>query len=146
MMRATLMALRASPPLKRALLLLVVGGSIAVAMHARHTSPPPPPPEPVEPICVLEAEPAEPPPPNLPGPDVYALLDSCLRNARHPWGDVRVDVSQVRYWVEVEHDPAWFESGSWWLPLSGEGEADSPSGIYISVPLSGASCGGALVN
>lgn len=145
-MRGFMIALRASPPLKRALLLLVVGAGVAIALHPRPT--PAPTPDPVELTCIETEAPYEPAVTPLPGPDVYALLDACLRTGHHPWGDLHVDVSQVRYWVEVEHDPAWFEPGnaSWWLPLSGEGEAQSPSGPYISVPISGASCGGALVN
>jgi len=147
MMRGFRIALRASPPLKRLLLLLVAGG-VAIAVHARRTPPPAPPLVEPEITCVEPMMPTEPPAPTLPGPDIYALLDACLRTGHHPWTDMHVEVSLVRYWVEVEHDPAWFEtsSASWWLPLSGEGEAQSPSGVYISVPVSGAACGGALVN
>jgi hypothetical protein len=81
----------------------------------------------------------------MPADDVYARLAVCLRDEK-VWPNVHVTVEQVRHWVEVEKDPTWREGESWWLPLSGEGEEHMPSGLYISVPDIGATCGGAIVN
>jgi hypothetical protein len=81
----------------------------------------------------------------LPEPDVWRLLDACLRSPTR-WWTATVTVEDVRRYVEVEHDPVWLEANAWWLPLSGEGDPDYPSGLYISVPLDGSACGGAIVN
>jgi hypothetical protein len=41
----------------------------------------------------------------------------------------------------------WLEDGVWWLPLSGEGDPQMPSGIYIGVPTDETSrCRGSIVN
>lgn len=130
---------------------------IAVSAFAswRHPAPPVPPvvvcaeapvsapvvdPEPVPPILRLD------PPKPTPGPDVWARLEACLRSESVTTWVHDVHVEDVRRYVEVEHDPVWRENGSWWLPLSGEGDERFPSGLYISVPDTGSTCGGAIVN
>lgn len=91
---------------------------------------------------------AEPPAEPTPDTGAYDTLAICLEqwNANRPVGMKAVTLADVRYWVEVEHDPIWLEGGSWWLPLSGEGDEHFPSGLYITVPLHGSVCGGAIVN
>lgn len=158
MTRATSVALRVGAPIIAAVALLA--GTIVLA-HLMAPSPPiafaaPPLDQTV--VCVEQSAP--PPIVDLadervpletptatptPGDDVYARLAACLRDAK-VWPTVHVTVGQVRYWVEVEKDPAWRENGAWWLPLSGEGEEHMPSGVYISVPDTGTTCGGAIVN
>ena len=85
----------------------------------------------------------------LPGDDIWPLLERCMKDKAR-WWRVEITVEQVRHWVLVERDPVWYEGpprhGAWWLPLSGEGEAQMPSGLYVSVPVDGAPCGGAIVN
>jgi hypothetical protein len=89
-------------------------------------------------------------------PEVWRLLDQCLRSARLK-GYVPPDltVADIRRFVEVEHDPIWIERADrsrtqremLWLPLTSEGNEQSPSGRYIAVPLDGSDdCDGALVN
>jgi hypothetical protein len=81
----------------------------------------------------------------MPGAEIWPLLEQCLK-ARGRWWGADITVDQVRHWVLVERDPVWRENGAWWLPLSGEGDPQMPSGIYISVPVDGTPCGGAIVN
>lgn len=90
-----------------------------------------------------EVAPAPPAPPT-PGPEVYAALADCLRN----WPETHVTVDDIRRFVEVEHDPTWREEpGTWWLPLSGEGQPDYPSGLYAAITPAGPSvCQYAIVN
>jgi hypothetical protein len=84
------------------------------------------------------------------GVDIWPLLDKCLHEAPAKSWVHSVTVEQVRKYVEVEHDPYWYDGppnhGAWWLPLTGEGQEGMPSGQYISVPIDGAPCGGAIVN
>jgi hypothetical protein len=135
-------ALRAGVPITTALLLLVI------TIAARKDPPRVAQPSVEPPFCELMTQDGPTVPAHdVPGADVYATLEKCLRDRRHPWHDgPTATVAQVRYWVEVEHDPAWFENGAWWLPLSGEGDARWPSGVYISVPLDGRDCRAAIVN
>jgi hypothetical protein len=136
-------ALRVSPPFV-GLVLLIAAGVYALWSHRAR-----PPVQPVDPeiICVEPvAQPDPPPEKPMPGDDVYTRLQACFDKPQQFVKDMHVTVAQVRYWVEVEHDPVWRENGAWWLPLSGEGEPTFPSGIYISVPDIGPTCGGAIVN
>jgi len=127
---------------------LVVGAALWFAGERKRTQPPPTVVE-VENTCVYELPPEPPRPPKLvPPSDAWSQLERCLREdpyasqARPP-----VTVADVRRWVEVEHDPVWFDTGRWWFPLSGEGDPQMPSGLYVSVPLeASAPCGGAIVN
>ena len=132
-------ATRVGVPVVAMAVLIAAGLLLYRRHHVAHVQAPPPPPE--EPECVLRAEPARP----VPGPDIYQLLDKCLR-AHQPWHDAHVTVDQIRTYVEIEHDPVWLEDGAWWMPMSGEGKAQAPSGLYISVPLDGSPCGGAIIN
>lgn len=87
------------------------------------------------------------PSPAQPGPDTWTALETCLArgvNFGRP-GPAPVTVTQIRGWI-AEGDPVWFEGGRWWLPMSGEGMRDMPSGLYVSVPVDGGACGGAIVN
>ena len=129
---------------------------IAVAAYCswRHPEPPvpavvvcaeAPAPSTPEPVPVPIVVPVDPPKPT-PGPDVYARLAQCLMATETLSWFGNVSVDDVRRYVEVEHDPAWREGTSWWLPLSGEGEPGTPSGRYISVPDDGSKCGGAIMN
>jgi hypothetical protein len=144
----TRIALYASAPVLAAVILLVA------TLATRRDAPPPPPVQP-EITCVmpeasshaaaLQMYQADHSP--KPAPDIYAKLEKCLQELKPLWGtDITVTVDEIRYWVEIERDPMWLENGSWWLPLSGEGQPDFPSGIYISVPIHGGACGGAIVN
>jgi hypothetical protein len=139
MTRETSIALRVGVPVVAAGLLLVAGYLLSPRSHT------PPPAKDPEIVCRLPI--AEPPKPT-PSDDTYVDLAACLENwnANRQVGMRAVSVDDVRYWVEVEHDPVWLEGGSWWLPMSGEGEANYPSGLYISVPQHGTVCGGAIVN
>jgi hypothetical protein len=130
-------ALRVSVPVVAAAALL------AAVWLARSPEPEPPLKTDTPDIVCIEPT-AEP----TPSADVYDKLAVCLEqwNAHRPVGAKAVSVADVRYWVEVEHDPVWLEGGSWWLPLSGEGDEHFPSGLYISVPLQGSVRGGAIVN
>lgn len=100
-------------------------------------------PEPAEPVRVPTGWHVDPPKPT-PGPDVWPRLEACLRTTG--WVQRNVTVEDVRRYVEVEHDPVWLEGDSWWLPLSGEGEQNYPSGLYIAVSMHTTACGGAIVN
>ncbi len=85
-------------------------------------------------------------------PLAWAALERCLRAS--PFRGVpeldRVSVDDVRRWVEREGDPTWFEIAGgvevWWFPLSGEGDAWTPSGAHVGAPLDGSACRGAIVN
>jgi hypothetical protein len=161
MTRETSIALRVGVPVAAGLLL--VAGTLIVTNEPDRPKPP------VEPtiVCVMpeapiDREAPDVPPPRafqitpvvapvakpMPGPDVWAKLEVCLKDLDKVWGEkmAPITVAQVRHWVEVEKDPVWFEKGFWWLPLSGEGEPSFPSGIYISVPLHSTTCGGAIIN
>lgn len=135
-------------PRSRSLLWIAVAagivGALLTALVARRSQSVPVavPSQPIR--CEPAAEPSPPPAPPTPGPDVYAALAECLRN----WPETHVTVDDVRRFVEVEHDPTWFEApGTWWLPLSGEGEANYPSGIYATITPAGPSvCQYAIVN
>lgn len=134
---------------------LVVGAALWFAGERTRTRTPPPPAVVVEqPACTFIPSPEPPPPPPpeppkpVPGGDAWSALETCLRqdpfasSSRPP-----VTVAHVRHWVEVEHDPVWFEKGQWWFPLSGEGDPQMPSGLYVAVPLeASAPCSGAIVN
>lgn len=139
------------------LVLLAVAAMAAGALGWRAMHPPRPAaiPPPVDDLaCVSAPEPGPPgpiapPEPSKakPGPETWTALERCLADGVN-FGSpnmARVTVAQVRGWI-AEGDPVWLESGRWWLPLSGEGLRDMPSGLYISVPLDGAPCGGAIVN
>jgi hypothetical protein len=141
---------RASLRRRLAILLPLVVGAVVGAVLWRagaHGRTPPPPPGPN--VCVYPAEPTIPPRPEPPAPSPrWDGLERCLREdpfasaARPP-----VTVADVRRWVEVEHDPVWLSEGYWWFPLSGEGDPQMPSGLYVAVPLeASAPCRGAIVN
>ncbi|MBE7451650.1 MAG: hypothetical protein HS111_22985 [Kofleriaceae bacterium] len=106
---------------------------------------PGPAPEAPEPLRVPPARP-------VPSADAWAALERCLRAS--PFRGVpeldRVSVDDVRRWVEREGDPTWFEIAGgvevWWFPLSGEGDAWTPSGAHVGAPLDGSACRGAIVN
>lgn len=104
-------------------------------------------PPPIIERCEQSTAPARP----TPGPDVWNLLAECLKQPAAERWPTGVTVDDVRRVVLVEHDPAWFDPalgsrGGWYLPMSGEGEPDFPSGFYIGVPLDGSSCTGMLAN
>jgi hypothetical protein len=140
MTRETSLALRVGVPVTAGVVLLVAAWLLR--------TPAAPKPKLVEPPsdheigCVLPA--AAP----MPTSDDYGKLAACLEtwNATRQVGMNAVSVADVKHWVEDEHDPVWLEKGAWWFPLSGEGEEHYPSGLYISVPLDGSACGGAIVN
>ncbi len=98
--------------------------------------------------AALRVPPARP----VPSADAWAALERCLHAS--PFRGVpeldRVSVDDVRRWVEREGDPTWFEVAGgvevWWFPLSGEGDAWTPSGAYVGAPLDGSACRGAIVN
>lgn len=138
-------AVPAPSRIRRRWLVLVAVVAAAVAALAVEggredaAAPPPPPP-----VCVMEAEPAPAPPPArpVPGAEAWADLERCLAKQRvGPGYPPRVTLAQVRGWV-AEGDPVWLAEGDWWFPMSGEGEAQMPSGYYLAAP----SCGGAIVN
>lgn len=129
---------------------LVVGAVLWFAA-ARNRTPQPPAVVEVEHSCTYDIppDPVPPPPPLAPPRDAWSQLERCLREGPFSMekGLRIVTVADVRHWVEVEHDPVWFEGGKWWLPLSGEGDPQMPSGLYLAVPLeASAPCGGAIVN
>ena len=140
MTRETSLALRVGVPVTAGVVLLVA----AWLLHRPDAPKPKVVDVPTDPEmgCVLPA--AEP----MPANDDYGKLAACLEkwNANRQVGMKAVTVDDVRYWVEVEHDPVWLEKSAWWFPLSGEGEMNYPSGLYISVPIDGGACGGAIVN
>lgn len=138
------------------LLPLVVGLVVAAVFWQageRRRTPQEPPPDPSigDGVCTF-IPPPEPRPENPPKPtaipEVWTALERCLRE--NPFGSNYREpptVADVRRWVEVERDPVWLEDGIWWLPLSGEGNPQMPSGIYIGVPLDEtARCRGSIVN
>lgn len=123
-------------------------------------SPSAPLPEPVDPVPALEPEGWSPPPSSVrvpparpvPSAEAWAALERCLRAS--PFRGVpeldQVRADDVRRWVDREGDPTWFElvdgGAVWWFPLSGEGDAWTPSGAYLGAPLDGSACRGAIVN
>ncbi|MBZ0235700.1 MAG: hypothetical protein K8M05_25455 [Deltaproteobacteria bacterium] len=134
------------------LLPLAVGlvvGAILWRAGDRRCPAPPPGPTVIEHHYAYEPAPPPPPPP-MPSADAWAGLERCLREDPH-LASLRppITVADVRHWVEVEHDPTWVEGGVWWLPMSGEGERQMPSGYYVGVPPAAtatAPCGGAIIN
>lgn len=131
---------------------VVAAAAIAALIAGRSTSSLPTPIGPKQLVCE-ELEPPTPVPPPKPTPtaDSYAALAACLKiwHADNRTGSIGpsmreadVTVEKVRHWVEVDGDPAWFDGGTWWFPLSGEGSAEMPSGVYGIVP----GCGMAIVN
>jgi len=144
MTRETSLALRVGVPVTAGVVLLLA----AWLLHR----PDAPTPKVVDPLSdpqtvVCAATPTEWAKP-MPASDDYDRLAACLEkwNATRAVGWQAVTVADVRQWVEIEHDPVWLENGSWWFPMSGEGDEQSPSGLYISVPLAGTQCGGAIIN
>lgn len=121
---------------------LVVGAVLWRADERRRT-PQVPGPTVVEHVCTYEPAP-EPTRQELP----WDGLERCLREA--PFASATWQpptVADVRRWVEVEHDPVWNENGTWWFPLSGEGDPQMPSGLYVGVPPDGTRpCPGSIVN
>jgi hypothetical protein len=92
-----------------------------------------------EPVVETTVEPAP------PAPD-WQGLERCLRQDVYA-RERGITVADVRRWVEVEHDPVWLDRGLWWFPLSGEGDPQMPSGLYVGVPLADtAPCAGAIMN
>jgi hypothetical protein len=95
------------------------------------------------PVVVDSVETVVEPPP--PAPD-WQGLERCLREDAYA-RERGTTVADVRRWVEVEHDPVWLDGGLWWFPLSGEGDRQMPSGLYVGVPLAEtAPCAGAIMN
>jgi hypothetical protein len=93
------------------------------------------------------ATPSPPEPPPSPRATMWPALERCLaEQADTGAGRPRVTVADVRRWVEVEHDPMWLEGNVWWVPMSGEGEAQMPSGYYVGVPMDDSPCRGAIMN
>lgn len=145
MTRETSIALRVGVPVVAAAVLLAA----AWLAHRPHTRSAPPNTPTDDFVCIeATADPVVEKP--SPSSDIYGYLGACLKapkwQSREWGGPIKATVADIRYWVEVERDPVWLENGSWWLPLSNEGEPDAPSGMYISVPIHGGDCGGALVN
>jgi hypothetical protein len=127
---------------------VVLGIAVAAVLWRageRHGTPHSPPP-PTSPVVIEEPVPAlEPAPPPPPAPD-WQGLERCLREDAYA-RERGITVAAVRRWVEVEHDPVWLDRGVWWFPLSGEGDAQMPSGLYVGVPLAAtAPCAGAIMN
>jgi hypothetical protein len=128
-------------------LALLAAAALAALLTRRAPSAPPapPPPGPDELVC----ERTEPLPPPPPPPAPYDLIDACLRFLRTTDGpgaigpylrDEQVTIATIRRWIEVDGDPAWREDDShfgavFWFPLSGEGDAQMPSGLYGGVVL-----------
>ncbi|HUQ01578.1 MAG TPA: hypothetical protein VM261_03745 [Kofleriaceae bacterium] len=130
---------------------LVVGVVLWRAGEQRRTARSPGP-GPADNVCVYPPEPVAQARVTLPDPPAPAAawggLERCLRE--DPFASASrppVTVADVRRWVEVEHDPVWFHENQWWFPLSGEGDPQMPSGLYVAVPLeASAPCGGAIIN
>ena len=118
---------------------LVVGAVLwRAGERPRTPHPAPPPPGPV--VVETVVEPLPPPAPD------WAGLERCLREDEYA-RERGITVDDVRRWVEVEHDPVWLDRGLWWFPLSGEGDAQMPSGLYVGVPRSATTpCAGAIMN
>ncbi len=133
-------------------LAVVVAAVIAAGVAGRARSPLPPPVGPEQLVC--EEHPVDPPPPppkRQPTAAEYDALAACMATWRadpSPTSlarylrDERVTASTIRSWIEVDGDPAWFDGGAWWYPLSPEGSAEMPSGAYGIVP----GCSLAIVN
>lgn len=138
---------------RRWLLVLAAVAAAGGALGWRALQPrPEPAPEPPVLCSIRPYEPPAPEPPEQPepspGPAAWTALERCLAEGVN-FGSPNmapVTVAQIRGWI-AEGDPVWFEQDRWWLPLSGEGQRDMPSGLYISVPLDEtAPCGGAIIN
>ena len=99
-------------------------------------------------VCTYPAEPTPPPPPPEPEPsaETWDLLERCL--GAHPEGPphrAAITVAEIRGWIALPR-AVWFYEGAWWFPLSDEGTEEMPSGLYLSVPVDGSACGGAIIN
>ncbi len=81
----------------------------------------------------------------LPGPDIYALLERCIRAPSQGTFLLNTVASQVRRWVEIDGAPAWVRDGAWWLPLQSPDSDGHGLGAYVLVPIDGSRCRGALL-
>jgi len=137
------------PGRRRALVVLIVAAGVAAAVHLHHRAPTPAPdadvakPQQAAPEQLAVSLPAV-APPARPDPIDWAGAARC--RAQPDFARAHATLDQVRHWVEVDHLRAWKEAGAWWLPLSGEGSPQFPSGFYMIVPPDGGPCGAAIVN
>lgn len=143
-------------PRVRRILWVAVAGLAVWAIVVAQRAPARPPLGQTDYVCQYPAQPPGPEPEPLPPPPArpipadsdYDGLARCLEALRADetlgpsLREADVTVAKVRYWVEVEGDPAWQESAGWAFPLSDEGDSQMPSGLYVSVP----SCGAMIVN
>jgi len=102
----------------------------------------------VPPPVVVDPEPPPPPPEPVLRPTFahWMALDRCLRE--EPVGPPHrpaITREDVAGWIS-EGDRFWYDSGLWWFPMSGEGDAQMPSGYYLGVPDDGSRCHGAIMN
>ncbi len=98
-------------------------------------------------VATPAPEPLPPELPPSPRATMWPALERCLAEQIDTGaGRPRVTVADVRRWVEVERDPMWLEGNVWWVPMSGEGEPQMPSGYYVGVPMDDSPCRGAIMN